>query len=258
MAQDKGRLKGGFPGGAGLLIFRRESSRHPHATFTGFSQLSVILMIEIRRWRPARAGQIKSKGDSEMKTRKWMLFAGVAVALGALLAFAPAAFAQGPATGNGVRDGSAIGAGPFGARAAGGPMGGMNGVGGPNSSLVAVAADVLGIDRVDLVAELQDGASIADVAGDQVDAIVDAYVATRADRLAALVADGRLTQEQADQLLATMKTNVLEQLNQPWSPQGYGLGTPGANFVDSDGDGVCDYTGTGQMSRMGRGGRWGQ
>lgn len=198
--------------------------------------------------------------------KKWTLLAGIAVALVAFIALAPAVLAQGPAAGYGVGDGTgSIGRGAFGpgqGRGPGngsGPVGGMFRMGGPENSLIAVAAEVLGIDRVDLVAQLQDGSSIADVAGDQVDEIVEAFIAPRAERLEELVAGGQLTQEEADELLATIRTNVTERINQPWSPRGYGKGAPGAGFVDEDGDGVCDNFGSGRMGRQGgRHGRWGR
>ena len=201
-----------------------------------------------------------------MKSRKWMLLAGVAVALVAVIVLSPAVLAQGPANGYGFGGGTgSMGGGAFGPRHgsgpgnSGSPVGGMFRMGGPNNSLIAVAADVLAIDRADLVAQLQDGSSIADVAGDQVDEIVEAFIAPRAEHLAELVANGQLAQAEADELLAMMRTNVTERLNQPWSPQGYGPGTPSAGFMDEDGDGVCENLGTGRMGRQGgRHGRWGR
>ena len=151
--------------------------------------------------------------------------------------------------------------------------------GGPESSLVAVAAQVLGMDQADLVAELQTGLTIADVAtANSVDLqdIVDAYLAPRADTLAQAVEAGRITQDQADAMLAEMAAEISANLQEPWEAQGYGscsgnctgTGTPGqgagsgANWADADGDGTCDNYGGGGMhmgtGRMGgaRGGRW--
>ncbi len=135
--------------------------------------------------------------------------------------------------------------------------GGRGGVwGGPDNSLVAAAANVLGLDRTTLVAELNAGKTIADVAQAHdvaLDRIVDAAVAPRADSLKQAVADGRFTQAQADAMLATMKTNLTAQLSAPHAvtPRGTGTGTA---FVDADGDGVCDNLGT-QQPRGPRG-RW--
>lgn len=135
---------------------------------------------------------------------------------------------------------------------------------GPQNSLVAIVAETLGIEQADLVAQLQDGETLADVAGDQVDEIVDALLAARADMIAAQVENGRLTQEQADLVLETMKSEITEHLNSPFSPRGFGLGDGthmGPGFVDADGDGVCDQSGSadGQYFHGGRGmrgGRW--
>jgi hypothetical protein len=171
-----------------------------------------------------------------MRTRSWIIAAGAALALAIVLTLPTLTFAAG-----------------YGAMAGRGPGGRMGGgmMGGSQHSLVAVAAQVLGVPQADLVAELQAGKTIADVAGDRAGAIVDAFVQPRADRLAALVAAGRLTQAQADQQIATIKANVTARLSQPWTPQGAGTG-----FVDEDGDGVCDHAGVGAGIGRGRmGGR---
>lgn len=221
------------------------------------------------RTGPGGPGDLSWAGGDTMKARKWMLLAGVAVALAAALVLVPAVLAQGPAGGYGPGDGSGpIVGGTFGpghGRGPGngsGPVGGAFRMGGPANSLVAVAAEALGLERTELVAELQAGKTIAQVAEEQgvaLEAIVDAFLAPREEHLAELVANGQLTQEEADALLATMRANVTARLNQVWLPQGRGPGTPGTNFVDEDGDGVCDYLSTGRMGRHGgRYGRWGR
>lgn len=85
--------------------------------------------------------------------------------------------------------------------AAGGPGGGGRGMGGgmggPQNSLVAIAAQVLGLDQTDLVATLNSGKTIADVAeekGVAQDKIVDAFVAARKAAMDQAVASGRMTQ----------------------------------------------------------------
>ncbi|MCZ7568322.1 MAG: hypothetical protein M5U01_07020 [Ardenticatenaceae bacterium] len=200
-----------------------------------------------------------------MNTRKWMLVASVAVAIVALLILVPAALAQGPGTGNGPGDGAGpVVGGGFGPGSGMGPGNGtgpINGgrggrLGGYANSLIAVAADTLGMDRTELVAELQSDKTIAQVAAEHnvsVETIVDAFVAPREERLADLVANGQITQEQADSVLATMKANVTARLSQPWSPKGIG---PGTGFVDGNGDGVCDDASSG--GPVGHQGRWGR
>ncbi|MCG8346376.1 MAG: hypothetical protein MI924_01165 [Chloroflexales bacterium] len=163
-----------------------------------------------------------------MRTRMWMVLGGIALALLTTLALAPVTLAQGPA--NGFTPTRSV-MGPRG----GGPTRGMS------DSLVAVAADVLEMDRTALVAELQSGKTIAQVAEEHnvaLSEIVDAFLAPRAERLASLVESGRLTQEQADTMLATMEANVTTRLIEPWSPQGPGAGN-GDGICDCNGDGVC-------------------
>ena len=188
-----------------------------------------------------------------MKTRiSWITLAGVAVALALAIILAPSAFARGSGSGYGPGTGMGPGGGP----------GYGRGVGGPQSSLVAVAAQQLNMTQADLVAELRSGKTIAQVAADKhvaVDTVADAFVATRAERLQAAVAAGRLTQAQADAQLATIKASVTARLSAPWSPRGNGTGT---GFVDQDGDGVCDNAGgqpgAGRMGGGPRGGRMGR
>jgi hypothetical protein len=181
-----------------------------------------------------------------MNTKRWIALAGVALALVIAIVVAPAVLAQG----SGAGYGSGGGMGPRGPG-----LGYGRGMGGPQQSLVAVAAEKLNMTQADLVTELRSGKTIAQVAeGKQValDTIVDAFVATRQARMAEAVTTGRMTQAQADAMLATMKANVTARLSQPWSPQGNGSG---AGFVDQDGDGVCDHAGGGRMGggRMGSG-----
>ncbi len=163
---------------------------------------------------------------------KWFKVGTVAMVLAAvsLLVVSTSAFAQTPA-----------GGGP-----GGGGRGMGGGMGGPQNSLVAIAAQVLGLDQTDLVATLNSGKTIADVAkekGVALDKIVDAFVAARKPALDQAVTNGRMTQAQADAMLATMRTNVTTQLSAKFQPRGYG-----------DGTGVCTGLGTGLMQS--RGPRW--
>ncbi len=168
----------------------------------------------------------------------WKRFGTIAavLALVGLFVFNTVAFAQGPTNDSPVW------------QRRGGPGYGMQVKGqwgGPQNSPVAVTAEILGMDRTELVAELQDGKSIADIAGDQLDEIIDALLAKRQAILDKAVEAGRITQEQADAILETMKTNLSERLSQPFTPRGFndqhaGRGA-GPGFVDADGDGVCDH-----------------
>lgn len=153
-----------------------------------------------------------------MKTRVWMIIGGAALALALVLLVAPTTQAQG--------------------------IGGGMGMGGPQSSLVAVAAQQLGMTQAELQAELSAGKSIAQVAGEKdvaVETIVDAFVATRKARMDTAVAAGRMTQAQADAMLATVRANATARISQAGL---VGSGT-GPNYTDADGDGVCDHMGQG-------------
>ena len=99
------------------------------------------------------------------------------------------------------------------------------GMGGWGNNLVSVAADELGMKVTDLLTELQDGKSIADVAqekGVDTQVIIDAYVAQVKETLDKAVADGNITQKQADWQLERVKERVTDQLDNTWSDGGPG------------------------------------
>jgi hypothetical protein len=206
--------------------------------------------------------------------KKWILVTVVvAVASIAAVSFIPAALADGPTDsygfgyGRGPMFSQNVGYGQgqmanpnfdpgarLGPRNADAPRFGLGfGWGGPEHSLVAVAAEQLGLTRADLISELQSGQTIADVAAEKsvaLDTIVEVFIAPRAEQLATQVNNGQLTQEQADAMLATMRANVTARLSEDWTPRGPGLGQ---GFVDEDGDGVGDNAGAGRGPGRGYG-----
>jgi hypothetical protein len=99
-------------------------------------------------------------------------------------------------------------------------FGGLDrGLMGGGNSLLSIAADQLGIPSTDLLTELQDDKSIADVASEQgvdVQDIADAYMAQLKESLDVAVEDGRITQKQADWQLEQAEERVNGQLNSPW------------------------------------------
>jgi hypothetical protein len=123
----------------------------------------------------------------------------------------------------------------------GGRMGGW--MGGAENSLIAVAADQLGMTVDELAAALQDGettiAGLATAQGVDPQAIADEFIAGREELLAQAVADGRITQEQADLMLERMAEMVLQHLN-------------GTLPLGGRGPGGC-LGGTGTQSGFGRG-----
>lgn len=188
------------------------------------------------------------------------------LALSAMMVFASVSFAQGNGPTNQAGDGNAQ-ANRYG-RGSGGAGSGyglaVRGAwGGAENSLVATAAEVLDMEQADLVAELQAGQTIAQVAEANdvaVQDIVDAFLAPRAEFLAQAVANGQITQADADAMQARMRATVTAKTAQTWEPRGNGngTGTPGqgrgANWVDDDGDGTCDnFGGAHQNMRSGKG-----
>lgn len=154
---------------------------------------------------------------------KWFKIGAMAtlVAMVALVAVGTGAvFAQGPMAGN--------------VPVYGGGWGMGSGIGGPQNSLVAIAAQVLGMEPTTLVVELNTGKTIAQVAQAKnisTDQIVNAAIQAHTQTLQTAVTAGRLTQAQADAALATMKTQIEQELTSPFAPQGNGtgLGLPGTN-----------------------------
>jgi hypothetical protein len=140
---------------------------------------------------------------------------------------------------------------------------GMGGFGGPQNSLVAIAAKALGMDQTALFNELNAGKTIADVAKAKnvsLDKISSAFIEAHKATLKAAVDAKRITQAQADTLLAEMKEHITTDLTSKFTANGYGRG---GGMVDMNKDGVCDSCGinqpAGQMfggSRPMQGGRW--
>ncbi len=109
-------------------------------------------------------------------------------------------------------------------------LGGPGGHGrGPD---LGVAAEALGMSEEDLRTALAaDGATLARVAEDRgvaVDTLVQALVAAEQERIAEAVADGRLTQAEADERLADLEQRVTERVETepgsrgPGGPDGAG------------------------------------
>jgi hypothetical protein len=88
-------------------------------------------------------------------------------------------------------------------------------------SLVAIAAEALGMTEDEVRAELEAGQSIAEVAaahGADVQTILSTALAERQAALDAAVEQGLLTQAQADAMLAHMTERLEARADQPWGP----------------------------------------
>ena len=102
-------------------------------------------------------------------------------------------------------------------------------------SMVDAVAEAAGMTRAEVIAELQSGASFASVADP--DDVVAVLTRVRAEALAQAVAEGRFTQAQADDMLAQMQADWLEELQQPWTAQGSGNGSGYDGTQPADGSG---------------------
>jgi len=90
------------------------------------------------------------------------------------------------------------------------------------------AAEAIGIEPSALLEALRDGQTMAEVAeanGVAVADVVAAMVAEANEHLAEAVADGRITQEQADERAATLEERITERVNGEFEPRG-----PGGRF----------------------------
>lgn len=181
---------------------------------------------------------------------------GIAAVLAVLLVSTSVAYAQGPRPpreGRTFGDGGSVGHVGRCGEAAGaqhGPLGRSMGMRG--FSLVDATAEVTGLTVQEIVAALEDGQTLAQIAESQgVDpqAIVDAFLADREATLAEAVAEGRLTEDQAERMLEEMTEHLAEHLEEPWTPRASGSGAAGGG---SAGRG----TRSGAGSTTGRSGRW--
>jgi uncharacterized protein YidB (DUF937 family) len=110
-------------------------------------------------------------------------------------------------------------------RGAHGPRGGGRG------PAPEVLAEILGLDVDTLRAEFEAGMSVADVAeaqGIDTQTVVDGLVADLADHLAEHVADGSLTQDEADAKLANAATMISDRIDDVPPVGGREGGGPGA------------------------------
>lgn len=76
------------------------------------------------------------------------------------------------------------------------------------ASIVQSTADALNMTPEDLRAELKSGKSIADVAGDNIEAVKTQIIGDAQTHLADAVAAGKLTQAQADKALEALTNNL--------------------------------------------------
>ena len=97
---------------------------------------------------------------------------------------------------------------------------------GPGRGLHLAALEELGITAAEVRAAVEAGTTLAELAEQQgvsSEQVVDALVAAQQERLKAAVADGRLTQAEADEKAADLETRITESLDDPIRPgRGHG------------------------------------
>jgi hypothetical protein len=123
------------------------------------------------------------------------------------------------------------------------------GLGRINGGMSSSVADFLGLSQSDLVAARQSGKSLVQIASEQgktEQQLVDFIVENRTAQLDQLVADGIITQAQADQHITYMADQVKAQVNRtttgkagrssfgPGGGRGMGMGM-------GNGTGICPY-----------------
>lgn len=108
--------------------------------------------------------------------------------------------------------------------------------------LLDIVADLTGLSTEEVAAKRADGESIADIAaaeGVDADAVVDAALDVRTERLDALVADDTITQEQADEMLERMTDRLSDRITSTETgPNGSGFGK-GRGGGRGQGGGMC-------------------
>lgn len=88
-----------------------------------------------------------------------------------------------------------------------------------DNGLIGLAAEVMDMERADLIDRLLAGETIADVAderGVDLDEIVEAFLAVRKERLDRAVDLGRMTEEDVEAMLDTIEARITEHLTGEW------------------------------------------
>lgn len=122
---------------------------------------------------------------------------------------------------------------------------GHGGRGGPGGPGLETAAETLGLTVEELRTELREGQALADVAeaqGVSTDDLVAALVEEAKTRLAEAVADGRLTQEQADERAADLPARIAEKVEREGPGRGGRGGPPPADAPEQPEGGAEDGT----------------
>ncbi len=91
--------------------------------------------------------------------------------------------------------------------------------------IIQVVVDATGLDGAQIAQQLRDGATLADIItanGGNVDAVIADALAVVTERTNEALANGNLTQERADEILANAETHITEAINNPMPNLGRG------------------------------------
>lgn len=113
------------------------------------------------------------------------------------------------------------------------------------AALDAAAAET-GIDAADILAQLQDGATLADIvteAGGDVQVVIDAAVGSLTARVDDAVEDGLMAEARADLLIDNLEAAVTEAVNGDWTPGVLRNGPRGRGPMNGRGFGNHDFGG---------------
>ena len=108
---------------------------------------------------------------------------------------------------------------------------------------LATLAEVIGVDAETIQAALADGQTVAEIAADhgvERQAVVDALTAQAEEFLADAVADGRITQEEADEKLAEAATRIESMVDGEIEFGGRGHGRHGRHGPQGNVDDTAD------------------
>lgn len=115
---------------------------------------------------------------------------------------------------------------------------------GNNNSLADIVSNTLGISRFDLAQERQAGKSLLDIAAEKgvaEDQLITSLMEQRQQRLDQALQDQKITQQQYDQCLQTMRNNLESNLSRTATgPNGMGAGQ-GAGKSMGNGTGRCQH-----------------
>ncbi|MDP7550757.1 MAG: hypothetical protein QF896_06145 [Acidimicrobiales bacterium] len=108
---------------------------------------------------------------------------------------------------------------------------------------LAATAEFLGLDSEGLRSQLQDGATIAELAGDDLDGLIAQQLGFAGEHIGEAVVDGRIDQARADEMLSGLSERITARMNGEMPEGMSGMGgmcgmSPGGMDHGSEGHGA--------------------